>query len=382
MIRCASALSCLEDTGAAIDEVLRRVAGVGPADLLLLFASPHHAASLADAGAELGRRGAARHVLAVTGETIVGEDREVEDAPALSVWAAGMPDTELVPFRLGSGDAAELPGEGWSPDRLSAPGTAMLVLADPFTAPIEPWLTEMDERRRGLRIFGGMASAAGRPGGNRLVLDGETFREGAVGMLVSGPTPIRGVVSQGCRPIGRPLIVTKARENIVCELGRRPALEVASEVLGTLDESDRLLVKQGLHLGRVINEYQEAFGRGDFLIRNVVGADRDGNLGLTDRVRVGQTVQFHLRDAATADEDLRSLLSGVGERPKGAILFSCNGRGTRLFDGPDHDIRTIHEALGPVPTAGFFAMGEFGPIGGRNFVHGFTASIALFGGSA
>ena len=194
---------------------------------------------------------------------------------------------------------------------------------------------------------------------------------------------MRTVVSQGCRPIGHTMIVTRAERNIIRELGRRPALEVLREVFDALDPDDQERVQQGLHIGRVINEYQETFHRGDFLVRNVLGADDAGGIAVTDVIRVGQTVQFHVRDADSADEDLRTLLENERlSRPSakiaGALLFSCNGRGTRLFPGPTTTSAVIHRQLGPVPVAGFFAMGELGPVGGQNFVHGFTASVVLF----
>jgi small ligand-binding sensory domain FIST len=194
---------------------------------------------------------------------------------------------------------------------------------------------------------------------------------------------LRSVVSQGCRPIGRPFVVTKAQDNVILQLGGRPPLAVLQELWQALDERDRRLFQQGLHVGRVINEYQGDFQRGDFLIRNVIGLDRTtGALAITDRVRVGQTLQFHVRDAATADEDLHALLqldlSAAARRPAGALLFSCNGRGSRLFDVPDHDAAALRAEAGDIPVAGFFAQGELGPVGGQNFIHGFTASVALF----
>ena len=179
------------------------------------------------------------------------------------------------------------------------------------------------------------------------------------------------------------MIVTRAENNVIRELGRRPALESLRDIFQELSDDDQRRIQDGLHIGRVINEYRGDFQRGDFLVRNVIGVDRDsGALGITDRVRVGQTVQFHVRDAATADEDLRALLrldrGANPRRPAAALVFSCNGRGTRLFPGPDHDARTVRAEAGDVPLAGFFAQGELGPVGGQNFIHGFTASVALF----
>jgi small ligand-binding sensory domain FIST len=188
-------------------------------------------------------------------------------------------------------------------------------------------------------------------------------------------------VSQGCRPIGRPFIITKSRENLIIELGGRPALARLREIYGELDEGDRDLVRSSLHIGRAASEYRDTFRRGDFLVRNVVGADPDSEvIAVGDLVRTGQTVQFHVRDAASADEDLRELLGNHADapRPAGALVFTCNGRGSRLFAEPSHDAKCLQDCLGPIPAAGFFAQGEIGPIGDRTFLHGFTASIALF----
>jgi small ligand-binding sensory domain FIST len=212
---------------------------------------------------------------------------------------------------------------------------------------------------------------------------GEIRDQGAVGVVLQGPLGLRTIVSQGCRPIGRPMVITKAEDNMIHELGGRSALEQLRELWQTLSAEDQKLLQQGLHIGRVISEYQDEFQRGDFLVRNVMHLDRSsGALFITDQVRVGQTVQFHVRDAATADEDLHALLqldvSAHEKKPSGALLFSCNGRGSRLFAQPNHDASVIHAEVGAIPLAGFFAQGELGPVGGQNFIHGFTASVALF----
>jgi small ligand-binding sensory domain FIST len=152
---------------------------------------------------------------------------------------------------------------------------------------------------------------------------------------------------------------------------------------GELDEHERVLVSHGLLLGRVIDEYKTEFGRGDFLVRSVTGLDpQSGAIAVGDEIGVGSTVQFHVRDASSAREDLEMRLSDLkhslgSKRPTGALLFTCNGRGSRMFGTPGHDATVVSEAL-QVPLAGFFAAGELGPIGGKNFVHGFTASLALF----
>ena len=206
--------------------------------------------------------------------------------------------------------------------------------------------------------------------------------EGAVGVLLQGPLGLRSIVSQGCRPIGRHMVVTKAQDDIIFELGGRPPLAQLQELWQSLGPHERDLFQRGLHIGRVISEFQGDFQRGDFVIRNLTGIDKaSGAIHITDRVRIGATIQFQVRDAATADEDLHALLqldlSAHAKRPAGALVFSCNGRGSRLFEEPHHDARAVRGEAGPIPLAGFFAAGELGPVGGQNFIHGFTASVAL-----
>jgi len=377
-----SILSILENPGAAIQDVVERLGkepGPQPFDLAVVFVSPHHAETLGPLAQVLKETGLVTHILGVTGETIVGQDHEIEDAAAISLWAIRFPQgVTVTPVRL---EATRQGLTGWPPESLAQHPTnqILILLADPFSFPTDEWLASLNTEKPALQVVGGNASGGHQPGNNRLALGSEIWETGAVGVLIEGPVRIRTVVSQGCRPIGHPLIVTRTEKNLVRELGRRPALEVFQEIFEDLEPSDQRRVLTGLHLGRVINEYQERFNRGDFLVRNVLGATEEGAIAITDHLRVGQTVQFHVRDADSADEDLRELLlSAQNSKPAAALLFSCNGRGTRLFNSADHDVSLLHEILGKIPVAGFFAMGEIGPIGGRNFLHGFTASIVLF----
>jgi small ligand-binding sensory domain FIST len=228
-----------------------------------------------------------------------------------------------------------------------------------------------------------MASAANNPGENRLVRDDEITNFGGVGAVLGGPIRVRSVVSQGCRPVGKPFVITRSQKNVIAELGGKPALECLREVYAELPEGQRELFQRGPHLGMALNEYKDHFDRGDFLISSVIDADEDeGAVAIGTLVRTGQTVQFHVRDAASADEDLRSMLRLLGDSPegrgRGGLLFTCNGRGTRMFNEPHHDASVVQSVAGPIPLAGFFAQGELGPIGGRNHIHGFTASLAVF----
>jgi len=274
---------------------------------------------------------------------------------------------------------------GWPDSLIGADfkNSAMLLVGDPFTFPVDILLKQTNDAYGGLRVMGGMASGIRGPGQCRMILGEQIFSDGAVGILLQGTPPLRSIVSQGCRPIGRHMIITGGHDNLITELGGRPPLAQLQEIFQQLNPRDQQLFQQGLHVGVVMNEYQSEFKRGDFLVRNVYGLEKEtGALALTDHIRVGQTVQFHIRDAATADEDLRVLLqqdrTSHPQKPAAALLFTCNGRGTRLFSEPHHDTSVVRKEAGSLPVAGFFAQGELGPIGGQNFIHGFTASVVLF----
>jgi small ligand-binding sensory domain FIST len=315
----------------------------------------------------------------MTAVTVIGGAHEAEDEPALAVWAARLGGS-VTPVGLDMVATPDGPAvRGW-PDGGDDAHT-LLLLADPFSFPVEAFLHRLAEDRPGLQVIGGMASASPGPGGNRLVLDDDVRVDGAVGVLLGGAPVVRAVVSQGCRPIGSAYIVTDADDGtgVVRGLGGKPAIARLAEVAQALPEEDRQLLARGLHVGLVVDEHRAEFGRGDFLVRNVLGASReDGSIRVGSPVGVGQTLQFQVRDALSADEDLRLVLTGVEAR--GALLFTCTGRGVRLFGEPDHDAGLVEELLGPLPVAGAFCAGELGPVGGYNHVHGFTASLALFGG--
>jgi small ligand-binding sensory domain FIST len=312
-------------------------------------------------------------------ESVAANGQEIEEAPAVTLWAGVF--GPVAPVRLWGERTEDEPGgqpiEGWPPST-PFPAQALVLLADPYTFAIDAFLRERGEHQPDLPILGGMASAGHGPGGNRLALNDRVFAGGAVGAFVGPGVQLETVVSQGCRPIGRPLVVTRAERNVIYELAGQPALERLLEMARDgMPERDIQLINQGLHVGLVLDEHKVDFGRGDFLIRNVLGADRtNGAMAVGELVDVGATVQFHVRDAASADEDLRELLAF--RHADGALLFTCNGRGTRLFDQPDHDAGVVSDLLGGPPLAGFFAAGELGPVGTRNFLHGFTASVVLF----
>lgn len=385
----AAALSTAPQTKQALDEVCAQAPASlsGTPDLAMVFFSPSHWDEADTIAASLKERLAPRCLLGCVGESIVGNEREVEEGPALSLWLGRWSrPVELEAFRLTFERTPDGPSLlGWPDSIVSGDPqrSAVLLLGDPFTFPVHEFLQQINEDQKGLRVMGGMASGIRGAGQCRLILNETMHEHGAVGVVLQGEALVRSIVSQGCRPIGRHMVITRGHDNLITELGGRRPLEVLKEMWDTLDPRDQELFRQGLHLGLVMNEYQGEFHSGDFLVRNVLGAEQEtGALAITDRVRVGQTVQFHVRDAETADEDLRTLLqrdrTAHPTNAAGALLFTCNGRGTRLFPGPNHDAGLVRAEAGAVPTAGFFAQGELGPVAGQNFIHGFTASVVLF----
>lgn len=384
----ASAVSTQPDLGQALEQVCESALEQLQATphLAVLFVSAEYPSPDDGLAARVSARLNTDLLLGGTGESIVGTGREIEGQPAVSLWLARMEGVRLVPMHLQlerTSDGASI--VGW-PDQLSEhwPTRAtMLVIGDPFTFPADLMVERLNEDRPDLCVVGGMASGAAVPGESRLFLGHEVLKTGAVAVMLDGPVKATTVVSQGCRPIGHHLIVTKSEGNLIQELGGKPALLQLKSIFDTLATSEQQLVQRGLHLGRVVNEYQDRFTQGDFLIRNVLGIDPDtGSIAVGDFIRPGQTVQFHVRDHHTADEEMRQLLAAVRgdawRSPLAGLLFTCNGRGTQLFPEPHHDARLVREYLGDIPLAGFFAAGEIGPIGGKNFMHGFTASLVLF----
>ncbi len=387
-LRFASAISTHSNLPQAIGEVCRDALTQldGSPQLAVLFISSEYPTIDHAVAKQLGELLGPTALIGGTGESIVGIGREVEQQPAVSLWLARLGDAEITPMYLQlerTSDGSSI--VGW-PDQLvrSWPDDAvMLMIGDPFSFPADVMLERLNEDRPGTRVVGGMASGGAVPGDSRLFFGEEMYTSGAVAIMLSGSLRVSTVVSQGCRPIGQHLVVTKAEANVVQELGGKPALLQLKAIFDALPTSDQQLVQRGLHLGRVVNAYQDHFEQGDFLVRNVMGIDPDdGTIAVGDFFRPGQTVQFHVRDHTTADEEMRQLVAAVRDdspsAPQAGLLFTCNGRGSRLFPEPHHDAGLLQEYLGEIPLAGFFAAGELGPIGGTNFMHGFTASAILF----
>lgn len=499
-MRFASSIVAAEDLDSTLhrllDPISQRITP-GMVDLALIFATPHFNDDLPELLERLAGEFSTAITLGCTAEGTIGRRTEIEREPSISLLVASMPGVTFKPFHIrqkqlekavspadwerivgvspnltepfmgSTGDEETTigprPGQrdatvGRGGTDSDAPGPAcadrqpiFLALADPFSIDLHALLESLNGFYPGAPLIGGVASAARQPRHNRLILNGEIYNEGLVGVAMKGRLAVETIVSQGCRPIGTPFVITRGERNVVLELGGKPALERLHEIVVALPAEEEELARQSLFVGRVIDEYKDRFGRGDFLIHNIVAVDRkSGAIGIAGRAKTGATVQFHVRDARSADEDLRAMLaaitsppstrlsaapslsnpnpkrqpgaasdpdhdpSGSGIKPSdppplpslgsavaegggaqhqgggllsprpmisyaGALLFGCNGRGTHMWDTPGHDANALADALGDnLPVAGFFCGGEFGPVGGKNFIHGFTASIALF----
>jgi len=369
-----------EAAGRAVEEA-RVPLGSLPPSFAVLFASAHFFASAEALVAAVAGETGQVPLIGCVAEGVAGGAREVESEPAVSLWlAAGLGPVETFAMefvRTASGGA--FGGYLFDQD----PAGIHLMVCDPFTFPVSDLLGHLNQHVPGAAVMGGMASGGLQRRQSRLFLDGRVLTHGAVGAHLP-LAEVHPLVAQGCRPVGDPYTITQADGNVIFELGGQPPLERLQELATALPGRDWELLARGVHLGMVIDEYQAEPGQGDFLVRGVVGTDPEsGAIAVGDEVEVGQTVQFHVRDAHSADEDLRRTLerevAALGERrAAGALLFTCNGRGSRLFSEPDHDAGLLAKMLGKIPLAGFFCGGELGPVGGQNFLHTFTASIALF----
>jgi small ligand-binding sensory domain FIST len=449
----AAGLSGLGGASAAEDACDQCLAGfeahgvgggwTGRVDVATVFFSAHHAQHAAAIGAVVRKRLSAGVVVGVMGQGVIAGRVEQERGPGLSVLAASLPGVTVTPFTstdlpvllAGESPAAErtadvLEGADGDLAHLAEavgmrPGhRATFVFCDPFSTPAHRLLPALararalcapggagvsgaGESRQG-PVIGGMACGSSRPRGNVLLFQDEVRDAGLVGFSLAGPIRVDAVVSQGCRGFGPTLVITKANGQLIQQLGGRPALDVLHECIEGMGPDDRQLLSRGLFVGRVVNEYKERFGRDDFVIRNVAGVLKDArSLAVADEARVGQTIRFHVRDARTASEDLAMLMDAqsLRDEPLGALLVTCNGRGTRLFPAPHHDAQAVARlftagesdpgeqkakpgrAVNPAslvaasvepPVAGYFAGGEIGPVGSEVFLHGQTASIAIF----
>lgn len=386
----SSAASFKKEWRAAVREIATKakkdLAGK-TCDLLLVFVSEMYDDFNPQAFAKLlSELLPCRTLIGCNSNGVISDAEEVEMQPAISILAMHLPHVRLYPFYLSGDDVDRLETGAdllakfdlYPPDQ-----PHFLCVGEPGSTDISKFLKIFNEAYKGLPVIGGMA--AGRVAGkeNWICINDAVYQEGVAGVAMAGNIHFEMIVSQGCRPIGKPYTITRADDGTLYELAGRPALQIVHELFQELSPRDRKLAQESLFAGLAMNEQQASFKRGDFLIRNLMGFDPDqGSLTIGAHLRVGQTLQFQVRDAKTSEEDLNELLEKMPKhqdaKARGAFLVSCCGRGQNLFGIPDHDAKTIQTHQGPLPMTGFFANGEIGPIQKKNYIHGFTSSLVIF----
>jgi small ligand-binding sensory domain FIST len=389
-VKFSAALSVKTDWTEVVTDLCDQVrAGLGEGDVHVgfLFAHFQYVSDLREIADSVREKLGIEMFVACTGSGVIGVDREMEKRGAVSLLAGRMPDVDIQSFHVTEDDVEEAGGPSYWHYKLGLepePKRNLMIFGDPFSIASIRLVNELTEAYPGAPLLGGLVSGGQDRGEHQIILNDKTYTNGAVGLSFSGNVALHAVVSMGCRPIGQPLIITRAEKNVIFEMGGRPPIHVLHDMLPTLPERDQQLAKSALLLGRVINEYQEDYLQGDFLIRNLIGGDdKSGALAVGDYMHTGQTVQFQVRDGQTAHDDLRHGLvkvkQGLGDTPVlGSLAFICLGRGQSMYGAPSHDVRLLRKFFPELPVAGFFCNGEIGPVGDRSYVHGFTTVLGLF----
>jgi small ligand-binding sensory domain FIST len=387
----ASALSEQAALADAIGECVGLVGqqlGDSTPHLAVVFVSSHHMEEYERLPTLIREKLDSTLVLGCSGGGIIGNGQEVEQSPAVSITAAHLPDVNLAAFHLEGDTLPDLDAgpDSWQELVQVTPGQEphFVILADPFSFPVQNLLLGLDYAFEKSAKIGGLASSSQETRQNSLFLGDRVYSSGAVGVALHGDIAVDTVVAQGCRPIGKTMRITESRRNVLVELDGQSPVAVLRDLFRELSERDRGLMRHSLFLGVVMDQFIEEPKQGDFLIRNVMGMDeRTGVLAIGETLKEGQLVQFHLRDAETSAEDLAAVLERYAgdnreNQVHGALLFSCMGRGQYLYGRPHHDSEMFRDKLGAVPLGGFFCNGEIGPVSGTTFLHGYTSSFGIF----
>lgn len=386
-----SALSRQTDIESAIQEVAESAVqqlGKDNADLTIVFVSPQFKEFYDKVPDLINRYLKPGLLFGCSGGGIIGNGEEAEQQAAISITCAKLPGVKIQPIQS---ETTDLPDQDTSPSvwrewlQVNVEDQPHFVfLADPFSFRGEEFLAGVDFAYPKSKKVGGLASGAQAQGGNAMYLGDKIYKNGLIGIALSGDIEVDTIVAQGCRPIGEPMQITQCEHNLLKELGGKPPLEVLHELNETLSDADKKLIQSSLFLGIEMDPMKDNPQQGDFLIRNLMGVDREsGSVAIGALLRNGQLVQFHLRDKKMSAEDLdvmltRYLNKGNAENAKGALLFSCLGRGQYLYGKANHDTGMFQDKLGKIPLGGFFCNGEIGPVGNTTFLHGYTSSFGIF----
>jgi small ligand-binding sensory domain FIST len=392
-----NALSTRSSLEAAINDVIEQAVAslTAPADLGLVFISSAFMSEYTRLLPLLAEKLSVPILIGcsaggVIGRKQTGETEEIEAEPALSLTLAHLPGVKIRPFHI---LAEELPDSDSSPnawiDLVGVPPLPVpqfILLSSPFGSATNDLLQGLDFAYPGSVVVGGQASSGFMNGPVGLFCNDKLCREGTVGIALTGNIVLDTIVSQGCRPIGQPLQVTKAERNIILELDEKVPLMVLRNLISSLSEEDRTLAQHSLFVGLAMDEFRMNLHSGDFLIRNILGVDpKAGAIAISDRIRAGQRLQFHLREAQASSQDLEILLQEYQNEnentsqpsPVGALMFTCLGRGMGLYGQPNFDSQLFSRYLHDIPLGGCFCGGEIGPVSGRTFLHGYTSVFAI-----
>jgi len=406
-----SAISTSASLETAVKEVAQQAKnqlGAQP-DLAFVFVSVAFASEYARLMPLIQEHLPVTHIVGCSGSGVIGMDEEfpseIEEGPALSITVAHLPNVNIQSFHLTAADLPDLdsPPQAWS-DLIGVTPEArpsFVLMADPFSSGTSELLQGMDYAYPEATKVGGLAGIESFSRNSGLFCDGELYREGIVGVALSGEIVLEAIVAQGCRPIGELYRVSEGDRNIMLKLepddledadAAQTPLEILQNIFQGMDEEERELAQNALFIGVAQSGFKPSLTRRDFLIRNLVGVDpRNGAIAVADKIRPGMRVQFHMRDAQTSEEDLEGMLrryrierlenkledDGTSASPVGALLFACTGRGEGLYDEPNFDSDLFEEYLGPLPVGGFFCNGEIGPVGSTTFLHGFTSVFGI-----
>ncbi|WP_066378374.1 FIST signal transduction protein [Anabaena sp. CA = ATCC 33047] len=397
----ANALSTRPSLEAAVAEVVQRAVSslTAPADLGLVFISSAFASEYSRVLPLLAEQLSVPVLIGCSGGGVIGtaasgQTQELEAEAALSLTLAHLPGVDLQVFHVVAEDLPDLDSspDAWI-DLVGVEPSAkpqFILLSSAFSSGVNDLLQGLDFAYPGSVILGGQASAGGL--GGRLALfchDAASnqhqclYRDGTVGLALSGNIVLDTIVAQGCKPIGEPVQVTKAERNIILEIDEKVPLMVLRDLIASLSEQERMLAQHSLFVGVAMDEFKLSLQQGDFLIRSILGVDPTGGaIAIGDIVRPGQRLQFHLRDAQASAEDLQFLLEryqqqGSPNAAAAALMFSCVGRGEGLYGKPNFDSGLFKTYLPDIPVGGFFCGGEIGPVGGRTFIHGYTSVFGI-----
>ncbi len=317
---------------------------------------------------------------------MLANGEEVDRRPGISLIALWLPGSMIHPIRLHQEHVGLLDDpELWREVTASPAGdvNAWLVIAEPFRIDVHSVLQGLTALYPGSAIMGGIASGMQQDQQACIFFDDQVYDEGGVALAIGGPYRLVPFVSQGCEPVGEAWTVTKTDRNRILTISNQPALEVLQTSIATLPEHEREGAYSNVVVGLAVDEYRDDFHRGDFFIRGLLGADPEtGTLTVGGMPRVGQTIQFHVRDACTADVDLHQMLvearaHAASGSPVAGLLCTCVGRGINLFGTPNHDPAAVQAAFGDLPVVGAYCRGEIGPLGDQTVLHGFTATFGL-----